>query len=78
MDKKTAYRKLLFLKLFRKPQILGSSKKSGFADDNFKFDENGRKFSKRVENTGGKGEIAHYEQFLVFLQYFQKTYAVDK
>ena len=23
-----------------------------FADDNFKFDENGRKFSKRVENTG--------------------------
>ena len=22
-----------------------------FADDNFKFDENGRKFSKRVENT---------------------------
>ena len=28
------------------------------ADDNFKFDENGRKFSKRVENTVGKGEIA--------------------
>ena len=27
-------------------------------DDNFKFDENGRKFSKRVENTVGKGEIA--------------------
>ena len=29
-----------------------------FADDNFKFDENGRKFSKRVENTVGKEEIA--------------------
>ena len=24
------------------------------------------KFSKRVENTVGKGEIAHYEQFLLF------------
>ena len=25
-----------------------------FADDNFKFDENGREFSIRVENTVGK------------------------
>ena len=31
-----------------------------FADDNFKFDESGRKLSKRVENTVGKGEIARY------------------
>ena len=31
-----------------------------FADDNFKFDENGRKLSKWVENTVGKGEIACY------------------
>ena len=38
-----------------------------FADDNFKFDENGRKKSKQVENTVGKGEIAHYKQFLLFL-----------
>ena len=30
-----------------------------FADDNFKFDKNGRKTSKTVENTGGKREIAH-------------------
>ena len=37
-----------------------------FADDNFKFDENERKLSTQVENTGGKGEIAHYEQFLLF------------
>ena len=28
------------------------------ADNNFKFDENGSKVSKRVENTVGKREIA--------------------
>ena len=28
---------------------------------------------KRVENTLGKGEIARYEQFLLFPQCFQKT-----
>ena len=33
----------------------------------------GGKFSKRVENTAGKGEIARYEQFLLFPQCFQKT-----
>ena len=43
-----------------------------FADDNSKFDENGKKLSKQVENTVGKGEIAHYEQFLLFPQCFQK------
>ena len=43
------------------------------ADDNFKFDENSRKFSKRIENTVGKGEIARYEQFLLFPQCFQKS-----
>ena len=31
------------------------------------------KFSKRVENTVGKGGIARYEQFLLFPQCFQKT-----
>ena len=44
-----------------------------FADDNFKFDENGRKLSKWVENTVGKGEIARYEQFLLIAQCFQKA-----
>ena len=44
-----------------------------FADDNFKFDENGRKLSKRVENTVGKGKIARNEQFLLFPQCFQKA-----
>ena len=32
----------------------------------FKFDENGRKFSKWIENAAGKGEIARNEQFLLF------------
>ena len=45
-----------------------------FADDYFKFDENGRKLSKRVENTVEKGEIARYKQFLLFPQCFQKAY----
>ena len=48
-----------------------------FADDNSKFDENGRMFSKRIENTVGKGEIARYEQFLVFPLCFQKTCTSD-
>ena len=52
---------------------LDSSKLKDFADDNFKFDENGRKLSKSVENTVGKGEIAHHEQFLFFPQCFQKA-----
>ena len=51
---------------FPKWQILDSSKLKEFADDTFKFDENGRKLAKRVENTEGKGEIARYEQFLLF------------
>ena len=54
-------------------QISDSSKLKEFADDNFKFDENGRKLSKRVENTLGKGEIARYERFLLFPQCFQKA-----
>ena len=43
------------------------------ADDNFEFDVNSRKFIRLVENTVGKGEIARYEQFLLFLQCFQKA-----
>ena len=54
-----------------------SSEMKDFADDNFKFDENGRKLSKRVENTVGKGEIARYEQFLLFPRCFQKTCSAD-
>ena len=47
------------------------------SDNSFKFDENGRKFSKWVENTVGKGEIALYEQFLLIPQCFQKTSTAD-
>ena len=54
-----------------------ASKLKEFADDNFKFDGNGRQFSKWVENTVGKGEIARYEQFLFFPQSFQKTCTAD-
>ena len=56
---------------FTKRQILDCSKLKEFADENFKFDENRIKFSKWVENTVGKGEIARYEQFLIFPQCFQ-------
>ena len=52
---------------------LDSSKLKEFADDNFRFDAYGRKLSKWVENTVGKGEIARYEQFLLFPQCFQKA-----
>ena len=62
---------------FPKRQILDSSKLKEFADDNFKLDKNGGKFSKRVENPVGKGEIARYEQFLLFSQCFQKTFNPD-
>ena len=60
-----------------KRKILDSPKLKVFADDNFKFDENGRKLSKWVEKTVAKGEIAPFEQFLLFLLCFQKTYTAD-
>ena len=53
--------------------MIDSSKFKDFADDNFKLDKNGIKLSKQVENTGGKGEIARYEQFLLFPLCFQKV-----
>ena len=58
-------------------KILDSSKLKELAVDNFKFDEYGRKFPKWVENTVGKGEIAHNEQFLLFPQCFLKTCPAD-
>ena len=53
--------------------MLDSSKLKDFADDNFKCDEIGIKLYKQVENTVGKGEIARYEQFLLFPRCFQKA-----
>ena len=61
---------------FPKRQILDSSKLKEFADDNFKFHENGGKFCKRGENNVRK-EVALDEQFLLFLQCFQKTCTAD-
>ena len=57
---------------FPKRQILYSSKIRDFANNNFTLDENGRGLFKREENTEGKGEIAHYEQFLLFPTEFSK------
>ena len=56
---------------------MDSSKLKEFPDNSIKFYENGRKFSKMVENAVGKGEIARYEQFLLFPQCFQKTFTAD-
>ena len=69
--------KTVYLTLSQMTHILDSSKLNEFADDNFEFDENGRNFSKDLENIVGKGEIARYEQFLLFPQCFQKTYTTD-
>ena len=48
-----------------------------FADDNFKFDKKMEESLKRVENPMGKGEIARYEQFLLFPQCYRKTCTAD-
>ena len=60
-----------------KPQILEFSKRKEFADNKFRLNENGGKSYKRVENTVGKGEIARFEQFLLFPPCFQQTYTAD-
>ena len=57
---------------FPKRQILDSSKFKELADNKFKFDENGRKISKNVENTVVKGEIACNKQFLLFPQFSEE------
>ena len=58
--------------LFPKRQFLDSSKMKDLADDNFKFDENNRMFSKRVENAVGKGEIARLRAISPFPTVFSK------
>ena len=64
-------------KSFPKQRISDSSELKVFADNNYTFDKNGRKSSKRIEKTVGKGEIARYEHFLLFPQCFLKTYTAD-
>ena len=64
---------------FFQATISDSSKLEEFVDDNFKFDKNGRKFSKEIENTvGTEEEIARNERFLLFPQCFQKTCPANK
>ena len=58
--------------------MLDASKLKEIADDNLRFDENGRKSSKWIEKTREKGEIARYKQFLLFPLYFQKTCTADR
>ena len=62
---------------FTKQQIREPSKIRELADDKFNIDANARKFFKRVENTVGKGEIARFEQFLLFPLCFQKAHTAD-
>ena len=50
--------KVLIHQPITRQQILDTSKLQDFADNNLKSDKNGRKLSKWVENTVGKGEIA--------------------
>ena len=64
----------LAVKVALNPNKTKSSKLTEFADNNSKFDKNGRKFSKWVENTVGKGEIARYKQFLVFPVFSKDLY----
>ena len=51
---------------------LDSSKLKEFADDNFKFDENGRKFSKRLENTVGKEKLPVMSNFSFSYSVFKR------
>ena len=59
---------------FPKRQILDSSNPKEFADHNFKFYEIWRKSFKQVENSVEKGEIARYEQILLFPVFSKDLY----
>ena len=53
---------------FLKRQILDSSMLKEFVDDNFKFDENGRKLSKSGKNTAEKGNVLTNRNVLTLSQ----------
>ena len=76
-QRKKPFENIVGINPFPKRQVLESYRLKEFADDNFNVDENGRKFSKWIESTVGKGEIARYEQFLLFPQCFQKACIAD-
>ena len=54
-----------------------SSKLKEFPGDNFKFDENGCKFSKRVENSVEKRRNCLLRAIFFSSQCFQNTYTED-
>ena len=60
---------------FLKQQILDSSKLKKFADDNFKFDENDRKFSKKVGKNWEKEKLLVTCSTLP--QCFKKTFTAN-
>ena len=74
----------IFCDVFKKIRSQGCLKlalfrvKGNRSAKGIKLDENGIKFSKRVENTMEKGEIAHYKQFLLLPQCFQMTCKNDR
>ena len=57
--------------------ILESSNSAANKDLMPKNGHRGIQLSDCVENIVGKGEIAHYEQFLLFPQCFQKFFSSD-
>ena len=57
--------------------ILGSTNSAAKKDMMSKFGQMGIQLSNWVENIVGKGEIARYDQFLLFPQCFQKLSVVD-
>ena len=57
--------------------ILGSCNSTANKDMMSKIWTNGDQLLVQVENIVGKGKIAHFEQFLLFPQCFQKLSIVD-
>ena len=55
-------------------KILALSKLEAFADDNYNMAKAIKFVFHRVENFEGKGENAGYQDFLLFLQCFQKAF----
>ena len=61
-----------FVKSFPKRQIPDCSKLKEFADDNFKFDGNGAKFSKRLETLWEKEKLLVTSNFFFCHNVFKR------
>ena len=62
---------------FSKWPSLDSSKLKVFTDDSFKFNENGRKFSKKVETMLEKEKLLITSNFSFLPQCFPKTCSAE-